>query len=328
MKRAFSLVELIVVIGIIGVLAGILLASFSGGTDSARAAKCLNNMRNLAQGVNSSAAAHHRGFFPAAGSFAEMSAGSEKKTFAENIGWISWLSTSDEYNTHGTRQNKPTSFVACANAGCYAENDAEALFAITNGRVWKAVNGNLDIYVCPDHKLACDKKGAKLRWSYVMNAWFGYDWSNGSKAIYAPVAGIPYPLKTMDNPDIRPDRRLLFAELPIYGSGRRFDEGGKLSGATYSESGGTDTDCVLQYKGYEFNRKWSGTGEAIAFNHRSNKRYCAHVVFADGHTEKLLKPKSGSGVSEEQLTALLCAAKDISFDGTSYTWQNSSDKTE
>ena len=55
MKRAFSLVELIVVIGIIGVLAGVLFASFSGGTESARAAKCLSNMRNLAQAAISTA---------------------------------------------------------------------------------------------------------------------------------------------------------------------------------------------------------------------------------------------------------------------------------
>ena len=48
MKKAFSLVELIVVIGIIAILSGVLLATFGGGTASARAARCLSNMKNLA----------------------------------------------------------------------------------------------------------------------------------------------------------------------------------------------------------------------------------------------------------------------------------------
>ena len=49
-RSGFTLVELLVVVAIIGILAGVLLASFSGGTEAARAAKCLSNMRNLAQG--------------------------------------------------------------------------------------------------------------------------------------------------------------------------------------------------------------------------------------------------------------------------------------
>ena len=48
MKKGFSLVELLVVIGIIGILAGVLMGVFSGGSDSARAARCLSNMKNLA----------------------------------------------------------------------------------------------------------------------------------------------------------------------------------------------------------------------------------------------------------------------------------------
>ena len=48
MKKGFTLVEMLVVIGIIGILVGVLVASFSGGTESARNAQCLTNMKNLA----------------------------------------------------------------------------------------------------------------------------------------------------------------------------------------------------------------------------------------------------------------------------------------
>ena len=103
-RRAFTIIELLVVVGIIGILAGVLLASFSGGTEAARAAKCLSNMRNLAQAAISCAASNKYGYYPYAGSHAALGVDGEGKTyFRENVGWISWLSKNDEYYTHGTR---------------------------------------------------------------------------------------------------------------------------------------------------------------------------------------------------------------------------------
>ena len=327
-RKAFSLVELLVVIGIIGILAGIMLTSFSGGTESARAAKCLNNMRSLAMGVINCAAHDQWGWMPSAGTWVSMESDEEEKRYHQQLGWISWLSMNNEYGGKGKKP--PTSFVPVANASAYCADEKQATFAITNGLIWQSVGRSRDVYVCPAHLIAVNKKHAKLRWSYVMNAYFGYDWSNGSKAIYTPAPGMVHPRKKIDQPSIRPDRRLLFAELPIYGTGDLIDEGGKAAGASYPSEGGTATDCVLQYKGYEFNKNWSGAAESIAFNHKAGKNgWCAHVVFADGHTEKLLKPKeSGGGVNKEQLTALLCAGKDLGVKGSVYTWVNTTDKSE
>ena len=326
--KGFTIIELLVVIGIIGVLMGVLLASFSGGTESARAAKCLSNMRNLAQGALGIAAKTH--YYPYAGSHAlvEMD-GNGRTRYSERVGWISWMSKNDEYGTRTKGKKKPTGFVNCPNLSAYCQaggKDEDGDFALSNGKLWPAVNQSRETYVCPVHQLRAAKKKIKVRWSYVMSAAFGYDFTKGSDAV-----------GTLDGSDgvyfnsARLDRKLLFAELPIGGSPCPSTEKDNPANDSYSTgSGDTETDCVLQYKatvnGNSYNTDWSGTAESIAFNHKSAKRRCAHVVFADGHTEKLLAPKTSGGLSDEQLTALLCAGVDIGFDGKAYSLIKDGDK--
>ena len=306
LHKGFTLVELLVVIAIIAILAGVLFATFGTGTESARAAKCLANMRNLAQGALSVAAKNSSGWYPFAGSHAWIGMSSEGKTqYGENVGWISWLSKNDEYSTRSRRKKKPTSFVNLENVSAYCKDDEDATFAITNGSLWKAVGQNRETYVCPEHKRRAGRKGATVRWSYVMSAYFGYDSTKGSDAAVSEDGG-GVSLRTP-----RLDRRLLFAELPT-------EEEDYPSG-----NGDPKTDCVLQYKasvnGKGYNTDWSGTAEKIGFNHTSGKRKCAHVIFADGHAEKLLMPRGSSGLNDEQLTAVLCGGVDVGFDGSAYT---------
>ena len=289
MKKGFTLVELIVVVGIICILAGILIASFSGGIESARSAKCLTNMRNLAAACQTYGMANS--FYPAAGSFEKIKidegTGNARKVFYNHRGWISW-------NCGQAYDSRPQSHVASSSwfTSCYEEDDERSRFALTNGVLWKYVSANSEVYVCPKHRIVCQEKGANAPvWSYVMNEYFKWDDTSGSRAKSEDEYGREY--GNVKNAD----KRLLFAEIP-------FVEG--LGDIDFSASPGTEHDCTLQYK----------HSEIIGFNHSAGKAgLCAHVAFADGHTEKIMMPKGGMTIDDARnLTRFLCDGKDYTLE--------------
>ena len=291
-RGGFTLVELLVVIGIIGLLSGVLIGALGGTSESARSAKCLANMRNLAVACQSYGMS--AGHYPLAASmeysYLDESEGIRrvKSIYNERKGWISWAS-------NGSYASKPQSSVA--NSGwftsAYVDDDDKATYCLTNGALWRYVSNNANVYLCPAHVKAAERAKKKVYWSYAMNAFFGGDASKKCKTMDENSNGVGYSsLK-------RADRRLLFSEL------------GFLDGIDESTDA---SDPILQYKGLS---GYGGSTDALAFNHKQGKRRCAHVAYADGHVDRLLMPRNGD-VNAEELLQWLCEGKDISFDGSRY----------
>lgn len=293
MKKAFSLVELLVVIGIIAVLAGVLLSTFGGGTESARSAQCMANMKNLANACYTYATSStaHPMFRAQSTEYVEITGNkrSAQRKYYDNPGWVSWDSQGKYPSSSSMKDGNGI-------IGMYESDPEKAQYALTNGCIWTSLARNRKSLVCPSHAKKMGKDSQPL-WSYLMNSWF----SSGNISKITELE--------------RADRRLLFSEVPFMEWHSWIPSG---------SGGSTDTDGVLQYAPSSGeNNSGSGT-ETIGANHVSGRKLYAHVVFADGHTEKLVIPTTGSvkhpklAIDLKELTTWLCEGEDVSFDGQKY----------
>jgi len=296
-RRGFTLIELLVVMGIIGVLVASLVVSMSGVTESAKAAKCMNNIhqlavawRNTATGSGSADSAAH---YPPAGSY-EYSHINKKRerVFNQVKGWIS--GAQNRYD-HGGEIKAAVGITETT----FDSNEEQLNFCITNGVVWEAINRERSAYLCPIQADVCRKHNKRVPgWSYVMNPQFGYN--NGKIGWRSQAVGNTVTLRTKsalnqwgDGTAVDAfDRILLFAEIPAL-----------TVGNVTPVYGGWGT--VLDYP----------NGYSMGFNHKSGKRYLGHVAFADGHVERFIAPSDGNAVD---LTRWLCEGCTVRNLGTKY----------
>lgn len=277
-KTGFTLVELLVVISIIGILAAALTTQVTKVRETARAAKCKANLKNLAQASTSFAVQTHH--VPCAGSheFSDLDESTRKPYYSEQTAWVQW--------TGSGKWKSATSQVGMMTDSSFYGNDA--VWSVTNGVLWGYVGRDLSVYVCDVHvKAAQAKKLTKVSRSYVMNSFFGYDTGSEERRVVW--------LNDV-NGDGKAGIRLLFAEM---------------AARTISSSPTvTDKDGVLETKisGYT---DGCSVEEKLGFNHLVGKRYVSHVVFADGHVDALIEPRSATDRQLKDLVQQLCNGREI-----------------
>ena len=306
-RQGFTLLELLIVIGIIAVLGAVMLAQFSGSTDSALAATCMNNMRTLCNAVM--AEGSKEGRYPSAGPYQYDASDQNDEGGKESPWWQGWIGYS-----------RGDSKVSCYHDG---GNDGEAQhYAITNGSIWRTMSGQLSAYVCPAHTKYCkQQKKPTPSWSYAMNSYFGWNIGSpegevetGRRKYGSGYVTFSYSSKPISRK--RPlEKVLLFAEIPYVENG--------VQHPGWSTAAEQANDAILQYPpaGNEnklANRAGDGNGELIGFNHKSGKNYSAHVAFADGHCIKLVLPSGASEDNLKDLTTWLCTGLEYTFNGSKY----------
>lgn len=290
-QNGFTLVELLVVIGIIGMLSAALIVYVPGALDASRAVKCKANLKNLAQAVSSytinSKSYDDDAHLPTAGSFewttVDLSTTKRGIWYHSSGAWVSWTPGGQwPYSSKDVsmRDSMTASIFYDKSRG---DVNSKAYYSITNGVLWSYLGKDATVFLCDIHKKVLERQtGGRVRRSYVMNRYFGYDDRND---------GAPYHrwihVDTLSQSGTA-SIRLLFAELP-----------GQL-GSTIDIST-AHADSVLDPSNSEY----------LGFNHKIGKKWIAHVAFADGHVDGLVEPRGASTTDLKDLTTQLCNGAEI-----------------
>ena len=314
-RRGFTLVEMLVVIGIIGILVAALLPMLGGSRDSALTAQCKNNMKNLALGAITYAQTRDDGHYPSAGFYRTLGGGvalpGRRRRSGKNISyypersWISNVGSAKDLN-----ESKESAILG--EVAHFTDQDNESRrFAITNGVVWQGAGQAFEVYRCPVHArtYADANKGVMPGWSYVMNQEFGFNrdgkgvlsycGSNlgGNITVSTETSGL-----RKNTASRSPDKVLMFAEVQgvdVTDAKNGVSLKGVLGGNDYK------SDCVLEY-----------TKESMGFNHPMGKgKYGGNVAFADGHVDTVILPRE---MDIKDLTRYLCQGYDAPHDGRKY----------
>ena len=293
-RLGFSLIEMMVVMGILAILIAALLPFLGGTTDSADCVKCKNNMKSLAMAMISCAQADdENGHFPAAGYYRSLTIDyntndPNKKRYYPHRSWI--LNKGNFSDLNATLKQ-----VYMGSVPHFSDNDKDCREVVEHGAIWGATSASLGVYRCPVHVREFEKKYKRPPgWSYMMNQAFGYDREDGKaigfcgQSIKGAIAGRGH------------DKVLMFAEI------QGVDVNDTKNGVSLKAvTSGEGSDPVLEY---------TEDYDKMGFNHKiGKKQYGGNVAFTDGHVETFVLPRS---MKLRELTQDLCQGVDAPRDGS------------
>ena len=308
----FTLVELLVVLGIIGVLASILGPRIGRAMDNAKAQKCRNNLKQLHAAVHAFAA-DHGGNLPAAQTFeGKDTKNNEYYTDGEdggyrNGGWVAWVpkdrkpeklqSTYYKESSTSKKNNRKESHASEFHDDLGVGPDAK--FAVENGARFEYA-GDMAFYVCPlirakvapalefapDSELAQTEEGANIYRTYAMNPYFRCSQRQAYDRLVSKV-GVSY---TYGGHVPEASKLLLFTEIEPSAD----DAPSRKNRTDEARNGKWAHDGCINPT------HWNSNGEndekiyAVHPGAKSKKDLCALAVFFDGHIETV-EPTVGKG---------------------------------
>jgi prepilin-type N-terminal cleavage/methylation domain-containing protein len=154
-RRAFTLIEMLVVVAIIAILAAMLIPAISRAKEGGRAARCASNLRQL-QIATMNYSTDKGGLPPALSTCSQGYNEDGSSSWVHNAGWVAW-------QNYSNGQTSASQFT-----GQYAWNGSSALGTISNGCLWPYLKEK-DVYLCPTFALrtVCGQSDAMR--SYALN---------------------------------------------------------------------------------------------------------------------------------------------------------------